>query len=76
MTNCKNCGAVLKGNKCEYCGTRYSLIETDIKPTAIYPLSPPEDWLEISAMGEPLYYFTPEGEIYVPSDNGFERIND
>lgn len=23
MTNCKNCGAVLKSNKCEYCGTEY-----------------------------------------------------
>ena len=22
-TNCKNCGAVLKGHVCEYCGTRY-----------------------------------------------------
>ena len=23
MTNCINCGAVLRGNKCEYCGTEY-----------------------------------------------------
>ena len=23
LTNCKNCGAVLTGNKCEYCGTQY-----------------------------------------------------
>lgn len=23
LTNCKNCGAVLHGNKCEYCGTEY-----------------------------------------------------
>lgn len=23
MTNCVNCGAVLHGNKCEYCGTEY-----------------------------------------------------
>lgn len=22
-TNCANCGAVLKGRKCEYCGTEY-----------------------------------------------------
>lgn len=22
-TNCKNCGAVLKGHVCEYCATRY-----------------------------------------------------
>lgn len=25
MTNCKNCGAVLKGNICEYCGTNYEI---------------------------------------------------
>lgn len=24
MTNCVNCGAVLKENICEYCGTRYT----------------------------------------------------
>lgn len=24
MTNCKNCGAPLHGNKCEYCGTEYN----------------------------------------------------
>lgn len=23
MTNCINCGAVLHGDKCEYCGTEY-----------------------------------------------------
>lgn len=23
LTNCKNCGAVLTGRKCEYCGTEY-----------------------------------------------------
>lgn len=23
LTNCKNCGAPLKLNKCEYCGTEY-----------------------------------------------------
>ena len=23
LTNCKNCGAVLTSNKCEYCGTIY-----------------------------------------------------
>lgn len=26
MTNCKNCGAILTGNLCEYCGTRYDII--------------------------------------------------
>ena len=24
-TNCKNCGAPLHGNRCEYCGTEYSV---------------------------------------------------
>lgn len=28
LTNCKNCGAPLTGNKCEYCGTIYSIDET------------------------------------------------
>ena len=23
ITNCKNCGAVLHGNKCEFCDTKY-----------------------------------------------------
>ena len=23
ITNCKNCGAPLHGNRCEYCGTEY-----------------------------------------------------
>lgn len=22
-TNCRNCGAPIKGNRCEYCGTEY-----------------------------------------------------
>lgn len=24
MTNCPNCGAIISGPKCEYCGTRFS----------------------------------------------------
>lgn len=24
MTNCVNCGAILHGDKCEYCGTEYN----------------------------------------------------
>lgn len=28
MTNCKNCGAPLKDNQCEYCGTIHSLFDT------------------------------------------------
>ena len=24
MTNCKNCGAILKSSVCEYCGTVYN----------------------------------------------------
>lgn len=29
MIRCENCGAILKGNKCEYCGTEYNLGESD-----------------------------------------------
>lgn len=28
-TNCPNCGAPLKGNKCEYCGTEIHHIDED-----------------------------------------------
>lgn len=28
LTNCKNCGAVLHSNKCEYCGTEYGSIDS------------------------------------------------
>lgn len=27
LTNCKNCGAVLHSNKCEYCGTEYGAVD-------------------------------------------------
>ena len=27
ITNCKNCGAVLHGSVCEYCGTEYNIIQ-------------------------------------------------
>lgn len=30
MTNCKNCGAILIGGKCEYCGTEYETITETI----------------------------------------------
>lgn len=30
MTNCVNCGAILIGNVCEYCGTRYTKNKIDI----------------------------------------------
>lgn len=26
ITNCKNCGAIIKNGKCEYCGTEYGRI--------------------------------------------------
>lgn len=29
LTNCKNCGAPLKKNKCEYCGTEHILFNTE-----------------------------------------------
>lgn len=34
-TNCRNCGAPVKGNRCEYCGTEYNnKIENYIHITA------------------------------------------
>lgn len=34
-TNCRNCGAPVKGNRCEYCGTEYhDKIENYIHITA------------------------------------------
>lgn len=35
-TNCVNCGMPLNGNRCEYCGTNYGLLNTDVKPLTIY----------------------------------------
>ena len=29
--NCKNCGAIVKGYKCEYCGTEYPENQTFVK---------------------------------------------
>lgn len=38
LTNCKNCGAVLKGSVCEYCGTVYNdTPKVDIKLGMITP---------------------------------------
>lgn len=37
MTNCKNCGAVLKGSVCEYCGTNYEIKYTPVVlPSTLY----------------------------------------
>lgn len=34
-TNCRNCGAPIKGNRCEYCGTEYpDQVESYIHITA------------------------------------------
>lgn len=36
MTNCKNCGAVLRNSKCDYCKTEYPIIaERIIDPAAL-----------------------------------------
>ena len=41
MTNCINCGAVLHGNVCEYCGTEFGGLEYGnfMSEKAIYLLS-------------------------------------
>lgn len=36
MTNCLNCGMPLTGSVCEYCGTRYDLLNVEVKPLHIY----------------------------------------
>lgn len=35
MTNCKNCGAVIKGDSCEYCGTVFSCMAAKEEETEI-----------------------------------------
>ena len=40
-TNCKNCGAPLTGDKCEYCGTEYSNIKTSRNPFEEIETAPP-----------------------------------
>ncbi len=59
-TNCKNCGAVLHGNKCEYCGTEYGAsIEHESSCTSIDDI--------------PAWYFSPSGRrrmIYGRDENG------
>lgn len=41
--NCPNCGAIIKSNKCKYCGTNF---EDDSEETIIY------------ADGKPIYKFS------------------
>ena len=53
MTNCRNCGAVLTGHICEYCGTRYP-VETSGE--VLY------------ANGEPFYVCDPEPIPTYPLD--------
>lgn len=45
MTNCINCGAILHGDKCEYCGTTYS----DEK---VYAEFKPNDCVGIMKLGD------------------------
>lgn len=40
MTNCKNCGMPLVGSVCEYCDTRYDLLDISIKPLIAYKPTP------------------------------------
>lgn len=34
--NCRNCGMPVTGNKCEYCGTDYSILNAEIHEPIIY----------------------------------------
>lgn len=36
MTNCRNCGMPLTGSVCEYCGTKYDILDAEVKPLHIY----------------------------------------
>ena len=53
MTNCRNCGAVLTGHICEYCGTRYT---AESGGEVLY------------ANGEPFYVCDPEPLPTYPLD--------
>lgn len=59
LTNCKNCGAVLHSNKCEYCGTEYqSARDSDndkLLGALIRIADPLPDWEDIAD------YFSPSG---------------
>lgn len=66
LTNCKNCGAVLHGHKCEYCGTEYQSARDPDNDKLFGKLirkwendrpiaDPPPDWEDIAD------YFSPSG---------------
>ena len=38
--NCKNCGMPLVGSVCEYCGTRYDVLNAHVEPLIIYKHEP------------------------------------
>lgn len=48
MTNCVNCGAVLHGSRCEYCGTVYS-------DNSISASFEEEDWIGTLSAGGKTY---------------------
>lgn len=64
MTNCKNCGMPLVGSVCEYCGTRYDLLDINIKPLIAYKPTPISSW-DIE-----------RGIITVPRDSGVVSLTD
>jgi len=64
LTNCKNCGAVLTGNKCEYCGTQYFDF-CEVKPNKpVYIQVDKDAWIKayaevISCDYDPTLWFAP-----------------
>ena len=58
MTNCKNCGAVLTGGKCEYCGTEYEMTTETI----------------YAANGEKIEISTPNLSFGLTMDEAVERF--
>lgn len=69
MTNCVNCGAVLHGNKCEYCGTEYNILEFEIFdcgltfPTERYEARP------IGDIGKTVFLTRKEAEAALKTGN-------
>jgi len=36
ITNCPNCGAIITGNKCEYCGTKFQDTQAEFEIVTLY----------------------------------------
>ena len=61
MTNCKNCGAVLKNNVCEYCG-------------ADYREAPENETVKLYADGKCIYEYSVSAKEYAKGLDKFRRL--